>query len=170
MHGACVRVCVRAFLGDRYAFLGVDLFLNAVCDHVFYDINTNVNNRRLSACQIIIQVLTFFSLLLLMFDTYPYEVGLIGILTKSNSVFRLLLVVAPLYLVISAIAVGFRVSVINRFSVSTTTTADRPSSLALACTEVVWLMVLHACVDRTVMLSTQHNVNPSTNSNTQLMP
>eukprot|EP00750_Incisomonas_marina_P019158 INCI3238.1.p1 GENE.INCI3238.1~~INCI3238.1.p1 ORF type:complete len:222 (+),score=34.52 INCI3238.1:258-923(+) len=92
-----------------YAFLGVDLFLNAICDHVFYDVNSNVNNRRLSACQIIIQVLIFFSLLLLMFDTFPYEVGLIGILTKSNFVFRLLLVVAPLYLVVSIIAVGYRV-------------------------------------------------------------
>lgn len=84
--------------------------MNAICDHVFYDFNSNVNNRRLSACQIIIQVLIFFSLLLLMFDTYPYEVGLIGILTKSNFVFRLLMVVAPLYLVFSLIAIGYRVS------------------------------------------------------------
>ena len=105
-----VFVCVRdGDWLDRYAFLGVDLFLNAICDHVFYDVNSNVNNRRLSACQIIIQVLIFFSLLLLMFDTFPYEVGLIGILTKSNFVFRLLLVVAPLYLVVSIIAVGYRV-------------------------------------------------------------
>ncbi len=59
----------------RYAFLGIDLFLNAVCDHVFYDVNTNSNNRRLAVFQIVIQVLTFFSILLLMFDTYPCVLG-----------------------------------------------------------------------------------------------
>jgi hypothetical protein len=76
---------------------------------VFYDVNTNTNNRRLSACQIVIQILTWLAMLLLMFDTYPYEVGLIGVLFKSNTVFKLLLVVAPLYLVVSLISIGYRV-------------------------------------------------------------
>lgn len=97
------------FFFDRYTFLGCDMFLNAVCDHIYYDVNSNVNNRRFSACQVVIQILIFFSLLLLMFDTYPYEVGLIGILIKSNSIFNLLLIVAPLYLLASLIAIGYRV-------------------------------------------------------------
>ena len=88
-------------------FLSFDLTLNSILDYDLFNDGTDSNLLLgLLGVQVVIQITIFLILFIAMADTFLFRVGLLGLLMKK---FRLVLLMQPIYIMITLLAGAFRV-------------------------------------------------------------
>lgn len=93
------------------AFLCMDLALNGTLDYdLFNNQNTSKNASNillgLLGLQIVIQIAIFLILFIALADTFLFRVGLLGLLVRK---FKMVLLIHPVYIFITALTGSFRV-------------------------------------------------------------
>eukprot|EP01035_Chromulina_nebulosa_P024422 gene24422-31801_t len=92
-------------------FVFTDLALNSTLDYDTYNNNLTKNIiLGLFGLQVIIEISIFLVLFLATADTFLFRVGLLGVLMRT---FRLVLIIHPIYFVLTLVTGAYRVRILN---------------------------------------------------------